>query len=146
MLITYCSFAQPRVSDTIKIARASSEKEVGDQSTFKKVEKFKNDQEAIVYVYRLSSYIGAAVVWKVKVDYQHYANLKQLECVAIHVNTNVKSHYFQLADNYINYSGFKPSHYYYIQIHGTDIKTGLMSEEILKEVKTCVPAQPIAKK
>ncbi len=145
LLIATATQAQRVVSDTLNFVKASAEREVIDPTIFKKLEKFNDSYESIVYVYRLSSYVGAAGIWKVKVDNKLYAQLLQLEVVAIHISTAVKTHHFQLGENYMYFTGFKPNRYYYVQLKGVDIKTGYLNAETLNQIKTCEKAQPIPK-
>ena len=52
-------------------------------------EKPVNDQEAIVYVYRLKSMVGAAVPWNVRIDDEVEGILYQGAYMALHVDPGV---------------------------------------------------------
>lgn len=52
-------------------------------------EKPKSDQDVIVYVYRLNSFVGAAANWNVRIDGEVVGILNQGAYMAMHVNPGV---------------------------------------------------------
>ncbi len=52
-------------------------------------EKFNNDHEALIYVYRLKSMVGASVSWNVYIDGQVVGVLKQGAYMALHASPGV---------------------------------------------------------
>ena len=54
-------------------------------------EKFRNDNDVIVYVYRLNSIVGAAANWNVRIDDEVVGVLNQGAYMALHVDPGVHS-------------------------------------------------------
>jgi len=52
-------------------------------------EKFNNDREALVYVYRLKSMVGASVSWNVRIDDKVVGVLKQGAYMVLHISPGV---------------------------------------------------------
>ncbi|MBN2523164.1 MAG: hypothetical protein JXB24_07800 [Bacteroidales bacterium] len=142
LMITTCGFAQ---IDTTSIIKPDAKYEIIDTSVFTNLEKFNDENDAVVYVYRLSSMVGAAAKWGVMVDNVLIANLKQKEYVVVHLNTTVKSHYFSFPDMIFNYTNFMPNRYYFIKLKGFTMYTGYFDENALSDLETCKLTKPLTK-
>jgi hypothetical protein len=146
ILISASGFAQVIQIDSISIVKPGLEEVIFDPSVINSLEAFKDKDDAIVYILRLSSMVGALAKWQIKVDTKVVANLKQKEYVVVHVNTTVKGHYFYFPSLRYNYTNFKPNRYYYIMLNqGFGFTSGYLNEEVLSELKSCNVSKPIAK-
>lgn len=137
MLTATSGFAQMIKIDSISITKPGAQEEITDPSMFKDLEPFRDKDDAIVYIYRLSSMVGAAAKWEVSVDTLFTAKLKQKEYVVIHMDGTAKSHYFYFPDMRYNYTNIKPNKYYYVMLKGFSMKTGYMNETVLSDLKSC---------
>jgi len=147
ILITTCGFSQVIIIDSISIVKPGLEEVILDTSVTKSLEAFQNKDDAIVYIFRLSSMVGALVKWQIKVDDAVVANLKQKEYVVVHVNTTAKGHYFYFPNLRYFYTNFKPNTYYYIMLNqGFGFKSGYMNSEALSELKSCKISKSINEK
>ena len=120
--------------DSVSFVKPEAENEIIDTSNFGTLEKFCNQDDAIVYLYRCKSMVGAAVAWLIEVDNKPVAHLKTKEYVVVHINATQKSHYFRYPNLSYNYINFKPNTYYYVRFKGFDINTGYLNANELKEI------------
>jgi hypothetical protein len=144
-LITSASFAQVIRIDSISIIKPGVEEVKLDSSITNSLEAFNDKDDAIIYLYRLSSMVGAAVKWQVQIDNKDTYKLSQKEFVIIHINTIQKSHYVVYPDMGYNYINFKPNRYYFIMLKGFDLRTGYFDSKVFKEIKTCKKPKPAKK-
>lgn len=121
--------------EPMSIVKPEMENEVIDPSVFADLEKFNDENDAIVYLIRTKSMVGAAAKWAVEVDKKKVANLKNKEYFVFHVDASVEGHSVQLPNLKFNYTNFKPNRYYYIMTKGFGVSTGYFNAEALKEMK-----------
>ena len=146
IMLTTCGFSQTIKIDSISIVKPGIEEVILEPSIINTLEAFKDKDDAIVYILRLSSMVGALAKWQIKVDDKVVANLKQKEYVVVHVNATVKGHYFYFPSMRYNYTNFKPNTYYYIMLNqGFGFKSGYLNEEALNELKSCKISKPVTK-
>jgi hypothetical protein len=145
IVITTSGFAQTIKKDSISIVKPDADNEIIDPSIFKNLEQFYDKDDAIVYIYRLSSFVGAITKWSVNVDYKDVTRLGQKEYVIIHINTTVKFHNFSFPDMSYNYTNFKPNKYYYIMLRGFNMRTGYLNSNALNELKSCKLSKSVTK-
>jgi hypothetical protein len=145
MMITSVSFAQLIKIDSISFIKSGVEEPILDTSITNNLEAFKDKDDAIIYLYRLSSMAGAAVKWQVQVDNNDVVKLGQKEYIVTHINTTEKSHYVTYPDMKYNYVNFKPNRYYYIMLKGFDLRTGYLDAKAFKDIKTCKSPKPKTK-
>ena len=145
LVITSGSFAQMIKIDTVSFIKPGTEEVVLDTSITNHLEAFNDKDDAIIYIYRLSSMVGAAVKWQIQVDNNPVAKLGQKEYVIAHINTTEKSHYVTYPDMRYNYVNFKPNRYYMIMLKGFSLKTGYFDEQAFKELKPCKKSKPLTK-
>lgn len=144
LMITTLGFGQVIQIDSISIVKPGLEEVILDASVINNLEAFHDKDDAIVYILRLSSMVGALAKWQIKVDDKVVANLKQKEYVIVHINTTVKGHYFYFPSMRYNYTNFKPNKYYYIMLNqGFGFKSGYLNEEALSELKSCKPSKSV---
>lgn len=129
--------------DSVSIVKPESENEIIDTSGFCTLEKFNSPDDAIVYIYRMKSMVGAAVAWLIEVDNKTVAHLKTKEYIVVHINTTQKIHYFRYPNLSYNYTNFKPNTYYYVRFKGFDINTGYLNSIELKEISALKLTKPI---
>ena len=142
LMISTCGFAQ---IDTTSIIKPNANYEAIDTTVFTNLEKFNNENDAIVYVYRLPSPVGCAVKWGVMVDNVLLANLKQKEYIVVHIDGTQKSHYFSFPNMIFNYNNFMPNRYYFIKLKGFTMDKGYFDENALTELEVCKPTKPLTK-
>jgi len=143
LLITSATFAQKIKIDTVSIIKPGTEEVILDASLTNELEKFNNQDDAIIYIYRLKSMAGAAVKWLIKVDNAAIGNLKQLEYVVAHVDTKAKSHYLDFTNFQYNFINFQPNHYYTVMLKGFSHMTGYLTAEAVEEIKSCKITPPL---
>lgn len=133
------SFAQVRGSikiDTVRFVTPDIREVVLDTAITNQLEPFKDKDDAIVYIYRLSSFVGGAVKWHVQAEgVDDY--IGQKEYIALHIDTKKKSHWISHKYFKINYIDFKPNTYYTYRLKGYVFKKGYLNEESFKEIKCC---------
>jgi hypothetical protein len=137
IMISWGSFAQVIKIDTINFVKPEAIEPVLDASITGNLEQFKDKDDAIIYLYRLSSMAGAAVKWKVQVDNNNAIKLGQKEFITAHINATEKSHWISYPDFKYNYVNFKPNKYYFIMLKGFQLKTGYLDKEAYIQIKTC---------
>lgn len=98
LMLTSATFAQKIKIDTVSIIKPGTEAVVLDASITNQLEKFNDQDDAVIYIYRLKSMAGAAVKWLIKVDETAIGNLKQMEYVVAHVDTKAKSHFIDFTN------------------------------------------------
>jgi hypothetical protein len=143
LLITSATFAQKIKIDTVSIIKPGTEEVILDASVTDQLEKFNDQDDAIIYIYRLKSMAGAAVKWLIKVDNAEIGNLKQLEYVVAHVDTKANSHYIDFTNFKYNFVNFKPNHYYMVMLKGFSHMTGYLNSEAIEEIKSCQKTPPL---
>jgi hypothetical protein len=143
LLITSATFAQKIKIDTVSIVKPGTEEVILDATVTDQLEKFNNQDDAIIYIYRLKSMAGSAVKWLIKVDDIALGNLKQLEYVVAHVDTKAKSHYLDFTNFQYNFVNFKPNHYYTVMLKGFSHMTGYLTSEAIEEIKSCKITPPL---
>ena len=143
LLITSATFAQKIKIDTVSIIKPGTEAVILDASVTDQLEKFTDQDDAIIYIYRLKSMAGAAVKWLIKVDNVAIGNLKQLEYVVAHLDTKAKSHYIDFANFQYNFVDFKPNQYYMVMLKGFSHMTGYLNSEAIEEIKSCKITPPL---
>lgn len=135
------SFAQlinPNIKiDTISIVKPEAQEVILDASITKDLEAFKDKDDAIIYIYRLSSMVGAAAKWEIRVDEKILAKLGQKEYAVAHINTSEKNHWISYPDIMYNYVNFKPNMYYFSRHKGFDLQTGYLDNKEYDEIKSC---------
>lgn len=136
-LITSSAYSQLIKIDSISFVKPEDKIETIDISIYPVLEEFNNEFDAVVYIYRLKSMVGAAVKWQIHVDDGPVAKLKQKEFFTVHIDTREPIHAFYFPDMLYNYTNFKPNTYYYVMLKGFDMKTGYLSEKTLKELELC---------
>jgi hypothetical protein len=145
MMIASGSFAQLIKIDTISFVKPGVEEVILDTAITNNLEAFKDKADAIIYMYRLSSFVGGAVKWQVQVDNNDVVKLGQKEYIVTHISTTEKSHYVTYPDMKYNYVNFKPNRYYFIMLKGFDLRTGYLDAKAFKEIKTCKRPKPKTK-
>jgi hypothetical protein len=143
LLITSATFAQKIKIDTVSFIKPGTEEVILDASITDQLEKFNDQDDAIIYIYRLKSMAGAAVKWMIKVDNVAIGNLKQMEYVVAHVDTKAKSHYIDFTNFQYNFINFKPNHYYTVMLKGFSHMTGYLSSAAIEEIKSCKITPPL---
>jgi hypothetical protein len=136
------------VFESVPFVKAEFENQVIDTSIFRDLDKFNDENDAIVYIYRLKSMVGAAVKWQIIINTTHEAFLKQKEYFLVHLDTRQKEQvfYFPGTLNMIyKYINFKPNTYYYVMLKGFDRETGYLNEKTLKELNTCKISKSVQK-
>ncbi|MDB5272735.1 MAG: hypothetical protein JWO58_1102 [Chitinophagaceae bacterium] len=130
------SFAQTIKIDTVSFVTPDVKEVTLDASIKGKLEPFRDKDDAIVYIYRLSSFVGAAVKWHVQAEgVNDY--LGQKEYIAVHIDTKKKSHWISHKYFKINYVNFNPNTYYTYRLKGYVFKKGYVDEKSFKEISTC---------
>src|SRR4030042_297467 len=126
ILISVSSLAQNRLIeiDSISIIKPGTEEVSLDTSVTNHLKPFTSQDDAIIYIYRLSAMAGAAVKWIVQVDNIITLKFGQKEYAIVHVSTKEKSHYVAYPDMRYNYTNFKPNRYYFIRLKGFALNTG----------------------
>ena len=144
MLISSLSFAQKRLVeiDSIGIIKPGTAEVMLDTSITNNLEAFTNKDDAIIYIYRMSSMTGAAVKWKVLVDSTFNLTIGQKRYAVAHVNSTEKSHYVAYPQMKYNYVNFKPNHYYFIRLKGFSLDTGYFDPKTFEEIKSCKKVNP----
>lgn len=137
LLVAANAYSQLIKIDSISIVKSEDKIETIDISKYPVLEEFNNEFDAVVYIYRLKSMVGAAVKWQIHVDDGPVAKLKQKEFFTVHIDTREPIHAFYFPDMLYNYTNFKPNTYYYVMLKGFDMKTGYLSEKTLKELESC---------
>jgi hypothetical protein len=145
MLIASGTFAQTIKIDSINFVKPGTEEPKLDTSITNNLEAFNDKDDAIVYIYRLSSMVGAAAKWLVLADNKDLAKLKQKEFAVAHINGTEKSHYIGYPGMIYNYVGFKPNKYYMVMLKGFSMKTGYLDATSYDELKTCKKSPPLKK-
>jgi hypothetical protein len=145
MMITTGSFAQTIKIDSVYFVKNGVEEIILDNSIKNSLEPFKDKDDAIIYLYRLSSMVGGAVKWKIQVDSNDVFKLGQKESVVVHINTAVRSHYVAYPNFKYNYVNFKPNRYYMIRLKGFSLIYGYLTEETYGEIKSCKRIVPLTK-
>lgn len=145
IMFTSINFAQVIKIDSISFIKPGVEEVMLDTSITNNLEAFKDQDDAIIYIYRLSSMVGAAVKWQIQVDSNDVVKLGQKEYIVSHISTTVKSHYVTYPDMRYNYINFKPNRYYFIMLKGFDLRTGYLDTKAFKEIKTCKLSIPKTK-
>ena len=145
IMISCGSFAQVIKIDTINFVKPEAAEPVLDASITSNLEQFKDKDDAIIYLYRLSSMAGAAVKWQVQVDDNDVIKLGQKEYIAAHINATEKSHWISHSNWKYNYVNFKPNKYYFMMLKGFQLKTGYLDKEAFIQVKTCKLPKALAK-
>jgi uncharacterized protein YxeA len=133
--IAACGYAQAIRIDSISIVKPDDKMEAIENPDFN-LEKFYNESDAVVYIYRLKS---------MGVDNDFKAKLKQKEYVVVHIDATVRGHYFYFPDMRYNYVNFKPNTYYYVMLKGFDMKTGYLNRNVLKDLKSCLISKSVVK-
>ena len=134
-LLPILGFGQIEI-DTVSFVKRGEYPILLDTSITNKLEKFKNEDDAIIYVYRLSNLAGCAVKWRVSAEGASDM-IGQKEYLTIHINTKKKSHWISHKYFRINYVNFKPNKYYIYRLNGFAYMTGYMDEKAFKELETC---------
>ena len=144
ILISSLGFAQKRIVevDSISIIKPGTAEVMLDTSITSNLEAFRDKDDAIIYIYRLSSMAGAAVKWKVLVDTTFNLIIGQKQYAVAHVNAREKSHYVAYPQMKYNYVNFKPSHYYFIRLKGFSLDTGYFDPKTFEEIKSCKKISP----
>lgn len=142
LVIAANGFAQMIKVDTINFVKPGTEEVVLDQDITAKLEPFKDQDDAVIYFYRLKSMAGAAVKWNVQVGDHEPARLSQNEYIVEHINTKEKSYWVTYPDMKINYVGFKPNTYYMIRLKGFSMKTGFFEPVTFTEIQACELYKP----
>jgi hypothetical protein len=144
MMISSLTFAQKRLVeiDSIGIIKPSTAEVTLDSSIINNLEVFRDKDDAIIYIYRLSSMAGAAVKWKVLVDTTFNLTIGQKQYAVAHVNATEKSHYVAYPQMKYNYVNFKPNHYYFIRLKGFSLDTGYFDPKTFEEIKSCKKISP----
>jgi hypothetical protein len=139
MFVSLAAAAQPvRIKiDTVTFIRAGVEQPVLDNSLTSKLEQFKDETDAVLYIYRLKAMAGAAVKWMVVVDSKYSVKLAQNEYVAVHLNTTEKSHVISEGNMTFNYTDFKPHTYYKIRLRGFSYVADYVTLESAAEIFDC---------
>ncbi len=145
MLIAPGSFAQVIKIDTVNFVKPGTEEVILDTTITNKLEAFIDKDDAVVYIYRLSSMVGATAKWLVMADNIKLAKLKQKEYAVAHLNTLEKSHYVGYPNMRYNYVGFKPNKYYMVMLKGFTMKTGYLDATAYDELKICKKSKPLTK-
>jgi hypothetical protein len=146
MVISSLSLAQNRLVeiDSIGIIKPGTAEVMLDTSITNNLEAFTNKDDAIIYIYRMSSMAGAAVKWKVIVDTTLNLTIGQKQYAVAHVNSAEKSHYVAYPQMKYNYVDFKPNHYYFIRLKGFTLDTGYLDPKTFEEIKACKKVNPKA--
>ena len=137
ILFVTASFAQVIKIDSISIVKPDAKHEILEQSLIENLEVFNDAHDAVVYIYRLKSMVGAAVKWKISVNDGAQVKLKQKEYFVVHLDTRIKGHFFYFPDMRYNYTNFKPNTYYYIMLKGFKMETGYMDAKRIDQLNTC---------
>ncbi|MCK5028787.1 MAG: hypothetical protein KAR57_04080 [Bacteroidales bacterium] len=137
LLITSTTFAQNFYVEVEpkSITKPEMEDEVIDSSIFTDLEKFNDENDAIIYVIRSKSMVGAAVKWFVEADKELIAKIKNKEYCVVHMDGTEEGHSFLFPNLKLNYTNIKPNRIYYIRFKGFDIKTGYFNQFALDELK-----------
>jgi hypothetical protein len=131
--------------EPMSITKPEMENEEINPSIFADLEKFQNENDAIIYVIRSKSMVGSAVKWAIEADKKLVANVKNKEYFVVHVDGTQEGHSFFFPHAKFNYSNIKPNKYYYIKTKGFGITTGYFNEFALKELKKVKLTAPIKK-
>lgn len=143
LFLASATFAQKIKIDTVSIIKPGTEAVILDASLTSELEKFNDQDDAVIYIYRMKSMAGAAVKWLIKVDDVAIGNLKQLEYVVAHVDTKAKSHYIDFTNFKYNFVNFKPNQYYMVMLKGFSHMTGYLTPEAIEEIKSCQKTAPL---
>jgi len=137
MMVTSSIFGQHIKIDTINFVKPGVEEVLLDTFITNHLEAFKDKDDAIIYLYRLSSMVGAAVKWQVQVGNNDVAKLGQKQYIVAHINATEKSHWVTYPDMKINYVNFKPNRYYMIRLKGFAMNTGYLNTKEFNEIRLC---------
>jgi hypothetical protein len=139
LLITTISFAQPVPIkfDTTNFIKRGVKEVILDPSVTSKLEPFKDKDDAIIYCYRLSNFVGAAVKYLIDIDEKYIAYLGQKQYIVAHINTSEALHFITSENLIFKYIGFKPNRYYKIRQKGFTNIADYLDEKALAEIKTC---------
>ena len=139
LLIVSTGFAQPfnvKIDET-SIVKPEVPEVILDPSVSNKLDAFKDNDDAILYIYRVKSMVGAMVKWKIDVDSITIAKLGSKEYVVVHINTTVKNHIIAYPNLQYNYINFKPNKYYIARFKGFTLNTGYLDKEAYDEINKC---------
>jgi hypothetical protein len=117
MILVSGSIAQTIHIDTTNFIRAGVIQPVLDSSVTNKLDAFNSPDDAIIYIMRMKSMVGAAGKWQVKVD-TNMASLGLSQYVAVHIDSKASYHYVYLPNMDFHFVGFKPNTYYMIRMKG----------------------------
>lgn len=137
ILLASISYAQLIQVDSISIVKADAKQEILDPSLIEGLEAFNDKHDAVVYLYRLKSMVGAAVKWKIKVNEGVQVKLKQKEYYVIHLDSRIEGHLFYFPDMRYNYTNFKPNTYYFVMLKGFNMETGYLNADRIDQLNTC---------
>lgn len=100
------------------------------------LEEFSNEDDAVIYVYRMKAMAGAAVKWKIVVSDRAETKLKNGEYFTVHIDTKQKFHYLEFPYIKFNYMNFEPNKYYAIGMKGFSVvaSTGYLHKEDWNEI------------
>jgi hypothetical protein len=130
-------FAQMIKVDTTSFIRPGVPEVILDTAMTNKLEQFTDKDDAVIYLYRLKSMVGAAVKWDLNVDNKYVTKLGQNQFVVAHINTTEKSHYITTSNLKINYVNFKPNRYYMLRQRGFSYIADYLDAQAIGEIKEC---------
>jgi hypothetical protein len=147
MIVSSVALAQPvKINvDTSSFIRPGVKEVILDTTVTNKLESFRDKDDAIIYIYRLKSMVGAAVKWQVALDTSYSARLSQNEYIVAHINTSEKGHYFSDGNMTFNYINFKPHTYYKIRLRGFSYVADYLDPLAAKEVMECKKGKLLTK-
>lgn len=155
ILITSVSFAQinPAIVpqtlnieiDTTSFVKPDATEPVLDVSVTNGLEPFKDQNDAVIYIYRMKSLVGKAVKWQIEVDSITVGKIAIKEYIVVHINTAQKSHIITYPNLKYNYVNFKPNKYYFVRFRGFTLNTGYLDANSLDDLKSCKISKPLKK-
>lgn len=121
--------------DSVNFVKPGTQEPILDTSIIRKLDTFVNKDDAIIYMYRMSSLVGCALKFPVNVENKN-AKLGQKQYIVLHINTTKKNHWIKQKSWNINYLNFKPNKYYFYRLAGSVYKTGYLDDMTYNEFKT----------
>jgi hypothetical protein len=139
MIVSCAVVAQPvKINvDTSSFIKPGVKEVILDTMVTNNLEPFRDNEDAVIYIYRMKSMAGAAVKWQVKLDTSYSAKLSQMEYIVAHINTSEKGHSFSDGNMTFNYINFKPHTYYKIRLRGFSYVADYLDAMAYKEIKEC---------
>lgn len=134
----------PADTDVKPFVRPEVAEPILDALTINSLKPFNDDEDAIIYIYRLSSMVGAAVKWKIQIDEIVLDDFRQKEFAVVHIN-GTKDHRIVYPSVNSTFVDFKPHKYYTLKLKGFGSFTGYLDAAGWNEIKKCKRERAVTK-